>query len=300
MKYYTSDDYDSLVRYTYKEISELNDVSENYKLNNTKDKHHKHDKLFRKILNDKNEVAKLINMELEPEKELKVRVIPIVIYAGIQKWRTEIAFEDMQPEFRHKKGSSSIFKYNLVDIRDVDEAVKVGTAIARISVIERLNSTEEIIETIKKFAKVMKDKNERQELAEEIKYLLSDRLTKEEIENIEEILIEREGEDAMLHAQMVIRRDFERAKEEGRKEGMLHAQEVIRRDFEKAKEEGRREGMLHAQEVIRRDFEKAKQEERREGKKEGIIQVAKKMLAEKIDINLISKLTGLRKEQFMQ
>ena len=58
MKYYTSDDYDSLVRYTYKEISELNDVSENYKLNNTKDKHHKHDKLFRKILNDKNEVAK--------------------------------------------------------------------------------------------------------------------------------------------------------------------------------------------------------------------------------------------------
>ena len=123
----------------------------------------------------------------------------------------------------------------------------------------------------------MKDKNERQELAEEIKYLLSDRLTKEEIENIEEILIEREGEDAMLHAQMVIRRDFERAKEEGRKEGMLHAQEVIRRDFEKAKEEGRREG-----------------------KKEGIIQVAKKMLAEKIDINLISKLTGLRKEQFMQ
>ena len=393
MKYYTSDDYDSLVRYTYKEISELNDVSENYKLNNTKDKHHKHDKLFRKILNDKNEVAKLINMELEPEKELKekdleqyetkyiinkyeervadvvyklkdeeiffliehqtkvdrnmmfrileytvgiirsrkiargkevkVRVIPIVIYAGIQKWRTEIAFEDMQPEFRHKKGSSSIFKYNLVDIRDVDEAVKVGTAIARISVIERLNSTEEIIETIKKFAKVMKDKNERQELAEEIKYLLSDRLTKEEIENIEEILIEREGEDAMLHAQMVIRRDFERAKEEGRKEGMLqaqevrrrdvekakeegrregmlHAQEVIRRDFEKAKEEGRKEGMLHAQEVIRRDFEKAKQEERREGKKEGIIQVAKKMLAEKMDVNLISKLTGLRKEQFMQ
>ena len=71
LKYYTSDDYDSLVRYTYKEISELSDVSENYKLNNTKDKHHKHDKLFRKILNDKNEVDKLINMELEPEKELK-------------------------------------------------------------------------------------------------------------------------------------------------------------------------------------------------------------------------------------
>ena len=62
---------------------------------------------------------------------------------------------------------------------------------------------------------------------------------------------------------------------------MLHAQEVIRRDFEKAKEEGRREGMLHAQEVIRRNFENAKKkaikEGLEEGRKEGIMSVAKKI-----------------------
>ena len=152
-------------------------------------------------------------------------------------------------------------------------------------------------------SKHIKEKEERKEFAKEIKYLLEDRLTKEEIRKIEEILIEREGDEGMLHAQMVIRRDFERAKEEGRREGMLHAQEVIRRDFERAKEEGRREGMLHAQEVIRRDFKRAEKRGREEGRKEGklkkAIEVAKNMLKENFDVDLISRLTGLKKEQFM-
>lgn len=218
MEYYTSDDYDDLVKYVRNKLYNLHDVSKGYKLDNMEDnnKHHKHDKLFRKILNDKNEVAKLIKDELEPEEEIraenleqyetkyitsryeervadvvyklkdkevffliehqtkvdtnmmirileytlgilrsrriakgkdvKVRVIPIVIYAGVPKWTAKTAFEDMQEEFKHRKGSSSIFRYNLVDIRDVEEAIDIGTALARISVIERLNSTEEIIE----------------------------------------------------------------------------------------------------------------------------------------------------------
>ena len=191
-------------------------------------------------------------------KDVKVRVIPIVIYAGVPKWMAKTSFEDMQEEFKHRKGSGSIFRYNLVDIRKVEDAIEIGTAIARISVIERLNSTEEIMETIRKFAKVIKDKFERKEFAEEVKYLLSDKLTKEEINKIEDMLIERKGDDGMLHAQMVIRRDFENARK-------------------KAIEEGREEG-----------------------RKEGILELAKKMLAEKIDVDLISKLTGLKKEQFIK
>ena len=145
------------------------------------------------------------------------------------------------------------------------------------SVIERKNNTEEIIETIKRMAENIKKKDERKEFAKEIKYLLYSRLTKDEIEIIERILIEEEGEEAMLHAQMVIERDFKRAREEGRKEGMLHAQKVIERDFKKAREEGKKEGI-----------------------EQKAINIAKKMLDEKIDINLISKITGLKKEQFME
>ena len=65
---------------------------------------------------------------------------------------------------------------------------------------------------------------------------------------------------------------------------MLHAQKVIERDFKRAREEGRKEGMLHAQKVI----------------EQKAINIAKKMLDEKIDVNLISKITGLKKEQFME
>ena len=205
------------------------------------------------------------------------KVIPLVIYTGQSKWTAKNKLEEVQVEFEHFNGIDVITGYNLIDIRNEEEAIKEGTAVARMSVIERKNDTENIIEVVKRMSKHIRDKEERQEFAKEIKYLLSDKLTKEEIEKIEDILIEKEGEDAMLHAQMVIRRDFEKAKEEGRREGMLHAQEVIRRDFEKAKEEGREEG-----------------------KEAGIMSIAKKMLEEKVDLDFIIRITGLTKEQLMK
>ena len=403
---YTLYDYFKLYPYVIKQRNYgLKDNNQNYSLevsNSKKGKqYHKHDKLFREILNRNKEIVKLINKYVKPKKELteemiekydtkyltsiyekreadivyklkgkevffliehqtkvdklmsyrileysleiirtrmknikgkieKVgvpKVIPLVIYTGQAKWTAKNKLEEVQVEFEHFNGIDVVTGYNLIDIRNEEEAIKEGTAVARMSIIERKNDTENIIDVVRRMSKYVKDKEERQEFAKEIKYLLSDKLTKEEIEEIENILMEKEGEDAMLHAQMVIRRDFEKAKEEGRREGMLHAQEVIRRDFEKAKEEGRREGMLHAQEVIRRDFEKAKEEGRREGmlhaqevirrnfenakkkgikegleegRKEGIMSVAKKLIEEKVDLDFIIRITGLTKEQLMK
>lgn len=314
---YTLYDYFKLYSYVIKQRNYgLKDNSQSYSLevsNSKKEKqYHKHDKLFREILNRNKEIVKLINRYVKPKKELteemiekydtklmtyrildysleiirtrmknikgkieKVgipKVIPLVIYTGQAKWTAKNKLEEVQVEFEHFNGIDVITGYNLIDIRNEEEAIKEGTAVARMSVIERKNDTENIIEVVKRMSKHIKDKEERQEFAKEIKYLLSDKLTKEEIEKIENILKEKEGEDAMLHAQM-----------------------VIRRDFEKAKEEGRREGMLHAQEVIRRDFEKANKEER----EKGIIEIAKKMLNEKVDIDFIMKITGLKKEQIL-
>ena len=355
---YTIEDYFKLKNFFPTRLNYLKEDTEEYKVI-TKAKHHKHDKLFREILNNKKEIVKLINKYITPQtkiteeeiekydtkyitkgykerqadvvykiKEKEVyfliehqtkvdelmayrileygmeimrirliemieskrkgkipRIIPIVIYTGQREWKAKRTVEEIQVEFEHLKGIDVITGYNLVDIRDEKEAIKEGTAVARMSVIERMKDTEEIIEVIKKMSKYIKEKEERKEFAREIKYLLEDRLTKEEIRKIEEILVKREGDEGMLHAQMVIRRDFERAKEEGRKEGMLHAQEVIRRDFEKAKEEGREEG---------------RKEGRKEGSLKNAIEVAKNMLKENFDVDLISRLTGLKKEQFMQ
>ena len=53
---------------------------------------------------------------------------------------------------------------------------------------------------------------------------------------------------------------------------------------------------MHVHEVLRRDEEKAK----KKALNEGLIQVAKNMLKEKLDVDFISKVTGLSKEQFLE
>lgn len=330
---YTLYDYFKLYPYVIKQRNyRLNDSSQSYRLevsNSKKEKqYHKHDKLFREILNRNKEIVKLINRYVKPRKELtedmmekydtkfitsiyekreadivyklkgkevffliehqtkvyklmpyrileysleiirtrmknikgkieKVgipKVIPLVIYTGQAKWTAKSKLEEVQVEFEDFNGVDVITGYNLIDIRNEEEAIKEGTAVARMSVIERKNDTEDILEIVKRMSKYIKEKEERKEFAKEVKYLLSDKLTKEEIEKIEDILIEKEGEDAMLHAQMVIRRDFENAKKKGIKEG----------------------------------------------RKEGIMSVAKKMLEEKVDLDFIIRITGLTKEQLMK
>ena len=149
--------------------------------------------MFRKILNNEKEVAKLINQELDPEKEVKAE--------DIEKYETKF-----------------------VSSRYED-----------------------------KFAENIKTKEEREEFAEELEYILEDRLEEKDLKRIKEIILKEEGDGSMSHVHEVLRRDVEREKR-------------------KAKQEGR---------------------------KESLIDVAKRMLQEKVDIDFIMKMTGLKKEEFM-
>ena len=334
MQYYTMEDYIDLLVYvnnTAKNVVEngkvkLREEPEEYVLDGKKvqekqktKKHHKHDKMFRKILNNEKEVAKLINQELDPEKEVKAEdiekyetkfvssryedkeadivyklkdkevffliehqtkvdkempnriaeyslyimnsrkardrkanpvVSPIVVYAGMAKWTVRTSLEEGQEEFKHRKGSSSIIRYNLVDIRNVEEAIEKGTAIARMSVIEKLKTKEEIIEAVDKFAENIKTKEEREEFAEEIEYILEDRLEEKDLKRIKEIILKEEGDGSMSHVHEVLRKDAER--------------------------------------------------ERKEERKATLMEVVQKMLNEKLDIDLISRITGIKKEQFIK
>ena len=348
MEYYTGEDYPYLVAYlNRKNTWTLSDVSEEYGTNlKNKSKHHKHDKLFRKILNDEEEIVKLINEELDPEEKIKVgdiekyetkyitklyeeresdivyklkdkevfflieeqtkvdmkmperiteytvaimnskrglkdkptaTVIPIVIYAGKARWTAKKDLIETQEEFRHYRGSSLFFKYNLVDIRSVEEAIRRGTAIARMSVIEKLNTTEEIMETIDKFADNLESEKEIKEFTEEVEYILEDKLEEEKLEKVKEIILsKRKGDDIMSHVHEVLRRDAERARREAIQEG---------------RKEGRKEG-------IQEGMQEGIQKGRKEGAKESLMAVAKKMLMEKVDVEFISKITGLKKEEF--
>ena len=59
------------------------------------------------------------------------------------------------------------------------------------------------------------------------------------------------------------------------------------------------DNMLAVIETLKKDREKSLKEARKQGRKEGIIQTAKNMLKEKIDIETIEKITKLNRKQFM-
>ncbi len=56
--------------------------------------------------------------------------------------------------------------------------------------------------------------------------------------------------------------------------------------------------MLAAEQMVIDENKRIRAQGRAEGRTEGIITTAKNMLKEKIDINIIEKVTGLKREQF--
>ena len=186
------------------------------------------------------------------------KIIPIVIYTGKPKWTAEIFLENIQENYDLGNSERQIqFGYNLIDIRDKKEALEDNLLISKISILEKAESTEEILDIIDKIAKKTTNEEKREKLQRIIEYLFEDTLLKEEMGEIKEKLKNEEREDIM------------------------RVHEVLRRDREN-----------YAKEYAK--------EARKEGIKTGKILDAKKMLEENLDVNLIMKITGLKKEQFMK
>ena len=323
---YTIEDYLRLERIFFRgKKFKVSDIDAEYHYEVRK-KHQKHDKIVRDILNNKEEVVKIINRYVKPEDKLRKeeiekyetsyitknfqnkeadivykvkgkevyyliehqtkvekamayrmteysleiirsrignkalasekypRVIPVVIYTGKEKWTSKLTLGEIQEEYYIESNKNQIqLGYNLIDIREKEEAIEDDLLISKISILEKAKSTEEILEIIDEIAKRITNEEKRENLQRIIEYLLDDKLLKEEMKEIKEKLKNEEGSDIM-----------------------------------------------HVHEVLRRDREKYAQEAKKEGKLEQAIIDAQKMLAEKIDVNLIMRITGLKKEQFMK
>ena len=327
---YTIEDYLRLERIFFRgkkfKVSDI-DVEYHYEV---RKKHQKHDKIVRDILNNKEEVVKIINRYVKPEDKLRKeeiekyetsyitknfqnkeadivykvkgkevyyliehqtkvekamayrmteysleiirsrignkalasekypRIIPVVIYTGKEKWTSKLTLGEIQEEYYIENNKNQIqLGYNLIDIREKEEAIEDDLLISKISILEKAKSTEEILEIIDQIAKRITNEEKKENLQRIIEYLLDDKLLKEEMKEVREKLKNEEGSDIM------------------------HVHEVLRRDREK-----------YAQGVAK--------EAKKEGKLEQAIIDAQKMLAEKIDVNLIMRITGLKKEQFMK
>ena len=94
-------------------------------------------------------------------------------------------------------------------------------------------------------------------------YIYQEKIGEEKTKELIEKL--KEGENMKLAVEKMLDREYAARDRKSRQEG---------------RKEGRREG-------------------KQEGKKEAVLILAKKMVKEKIDINLVMKITGLNKEQLM-
>ena len=277
-----------------------------------KEKHQRHDKIVREILNDKEEVCKIINKYGEVKKELtkeeiekyetsyitktfqnketdivyklkgkevyfliehqtKVeknmayrmaeysleimrsriltnsvkignypKVIPIVIYTGRAKWTAKIFLEDIQEKYeRGNSKRQNQFGYNLIDIRGKKEALEDNLLISKISILEKAENTEEILDIIDKLSIKINNKEKRTKLQRIIEYLFEDILSKEEMKNIKEKFKNEKGSDIM-HVHEVLRRDRERDRKKAREEGMAEGRAEGRVE---GRAEGRAEGI---------------------------------------------------------
>ena len=346
---YTRQDYLELEKIFCNKTNILKDIESEYHYDISKEeqkkineKHQRHDKIVRDILNDKEEVVKIINKYVNVENELKKeeiekyetryitknyqnkeadivyklkgkevyfllehqtkvekamayrmaeysleimrsrienkiyeqtkypRVIPIVIYTGKPKWTAERFLNSIQEEYKIKSNKSQLqLGYNLIDIRNKEKAIEDDLLISKISILEKAKNTEEILEIIDKIAKKITNEGKRENLKRIVEYLLDDKILKDEMEEIKEKLKNEERDDIM-RVHEVIRRDREN-----------YAKEYAKGVAKEARKEGVQTGLKN-------------------GKLEQAILDAQKMLAEKLDVNLIMRITGLKKEQFMK
>ena len=201
------------------------------------EKHQKHDKIIRDILNDKEEVVKIINKYIKPKEKLKKE--------EIEKYETSYItknFQNKEADIVYKLKGKEV--YFLIEHQTkVEKSMAYRMAEYSLEII-RSRVRDKILRT-DKYPKVLPVVIYTGIPKWTAKIRFEDTLQKGQMEEIKEMLKNRKGSDTM------------------------HVHEILRRDREKSK-------------------------------KEGVIMVAKRMLEEKMDVNLIMKITGLKKEQFMK
>ena len=175
----------------------------------------KHDKCFRDILSDKNEVISFLK-DLKKDEKMPYRlleyyieilrtigkkdggkmpiVIPIIIYTGTARWNSNGYISEKQEVVEKFEEGKLDIKYNLVQVNNyqTDELLKKGTMLAYTMIIENSNDTNEVMENLEKIIENINEKEKLIKLRNIVKYILQEILEKEDIEKIERKIDEKE------------------------------------------------------------------------------------------------------------
>ena len=202
------------------------------------------------------------------EKSKKIaKVIKIVIFTGIGDWKPARSIVELQEEYGNKvkidKHYEGIGEYKLLESKDysLKEIIsEEGTLLGKAIIIEKARKEDTLIDVLEEIIPNVKE-DEIDEMIRMIKY----------------ILVKDLGKDV--------------------------ANKYIKILESKIKEEGGKNAMVETMRALREDRKRTIMEARNTGKKAGIltgkIQDAKNMLRENIDIDIIERVTGLKREQFI-
>ena len=202
------------------------------------------------------------------EKSKKIaKVIKIVIFTGVGDWKVARSIVELQEEYGNKvkidKHYEGIGEYKLLESKDysLKEIIsKESTLLGKAIIIEKARREETLIAVLDEIIPDIKE-DEIDEMVRMIKY----------------ILVKDLGKDV--------------------------ANKYIKILESKIKEEGGKSAMVETMRALREDRKRTIMEARNTGKKAGIltgkIQDAKNMLRENIDIDIIERVTGLKREQFI-
>ena len=153
-------------------------------------------------------------------------VVPIVIYTGKENWKVPRLLQERQAYY----GKTNLeFKYNLVDGSKIskEELMKENSILSKAILLEKLDNPEEILEILKEVTKNDLDSDEKYFINLILKYLLPEKLSKDETKEILENLKGEEDDTMFID---ILRKYFD----DKEKEAVLTAVEETAKDTTKA------------------------------------------------------------------
>lgn len=261
-------------------------LEEDYKnilLVEDKEVHQEHDKIMKRIFKDKEETANVLNKVLNLEKnilpnqleqynrefitkyfEVRNAGIAIVIYTGKQKWTVNQKINNITERLNTIVEDKPVWLdsfYALLDVNNFtkEELLESNSLLSKIMLIEKANKLDELRENLRSIV-IKINKEERLGLTSKEK--------KEELEG--------------YIAQVI-----------SKKIGTIETKELIQ-ELKKGSEENM--GMA-VDEMIKREKARLRREGRRTEKKEGKIEVAKKLVEINMPLKQIKEITGITEEE---
>ena len=192
------------------------------------------------------------NVILKKDEEMPI-IIPIVIYTGRKRWNVTGYIQDCRKKLNRLE-SFRLGNYYIIDNNAYtdEELLEDKFFISKLMLLERMKTTEELYNNLKKVIKKETNEKNIQLLENIIKFIYKNKLGK----NYTDKLIN------------------EIAKKTRKKEG--------------------------GNDMILEMIENENKALIRKGRREGIREVAKNMLKEKVDIDFIKKVTGLTEKQILK